>query len=315
LRFIHSDGWNLRDVIHGETNNLGYIAPFDYTFGEHAVIVLGDSFVENAMNDYRDSLQGQLQIRSAAHLPIMNFGYSGGSLSDYLGVASLAGHKFQAEWVIVVVVPGDFVDGFGSEPGFFRWAPEQAVPIERVADRGTKSSIKKIVRSIALVRYVKGQLGVSLQSLFGYSQGSKPAGCVAPRLEPGDAKLIERVAESFPSAAGVPPSRVILVFDPDVHPLHDQRLMGGRSLCVTRDSLARKVLAHSAAEAGMHVIDMQPIFAAYVASTSQRIDQPDSHWNGTGNRLAASAIAEVIDHEQPAHTPRLVDPVAAPSER
>jgi SGNH hydrolase-like domain, acetyltransferase AlgX len=294
MRFTHSDGWNLRDVVRGQTNNLGYVAPFDYTFGDKGIIVLGDSFVESAMNTYSDSLQGQLKVPTSARMPIMNFGYSGASLSDYVGVASLAGRKFRADWVIVVIVPGDFVGGYGSEPGFFRWAPGRDVPVERVPDHGTKSSIKKIVRSIALVRYVKAQLGVSLQSLFGYSQGSAPTSCAVPRLEPGDSGLIESVTRTFSQAAGAPPSHVIFIFDPDIHPLHAQRLMGGRSLCPTRDSLARKLLAQSAAEVGIHVIDMQPIFVTYVASTREPIDFPDSHWNAVGNRLAARAIAEVI---------------------
>jgi hypothetical protein len=277
---------------------MGYVAPFDYTFGDSGIVIVGDSFVESAMNPYRDSLQGQLKIPSAAHVPIINLGYSGGSLSDYLGVASLAGRKFKVQWLIVIVVPGDFVEGFGSEPGFFRWAPDRALPVERVADHGAKSNLKKTLRSIALVRYVKGQLGVSLQALFGYSQAKVSTVCIAPRLEPGDAELIQNVTQSFPLAAQLPASRVIFVFDSDVHPLHARQLMGGRSLCPTRDSLARSVLAQTAARRGIHVIDMQPIFAAHVAATHERIDLPDSHWNAIGNRLAAEAIANVIELEK-----------------
>jgi hypothetical protein len=310
MRFTHSDGWNLRDVVHGHTNNLGYLAPFDYAYGDSGIIVVGDSFVESAMNAYPDSLQGQLKIPSAERVPIMNFGYSGASLSDYLGVASLAGRKFRVDWLVVVVVPGDFVDGYGSEPGFFRWAPDRVVPVERVPDHGTKGSLKKFIRSLAIVRYVKGQLGVSLQSLLGFSQGKAQAGCAAPHLEPGDAELIRSVTRSFPGAAGVTPSRVIFDFDPDIHPLHDQRLMGGRSLCPTRDSLARKLFARISAESGIHVIDIQPIFAAYVTATHERIDLPDSHWNAVGNRLAAEAVADVIEHAQQPASAASVPPTA-----
>jgi hypothetical protein len=298
MRFTHSDGWNMCSVVRGQTNNMGYVAPFDYAYGESGIVVLGDSFVESAMNAYSDSMQGQLKTPAAVGVPIMNFGYSGASLSDYLGVASLVGRKFRVDWLIVVIVPGDFVDGFGSEPGFFRWAPSQAFPVQRVLDHGTKSNLKKILRSIAVVRYVKGQLGVSLQALFGYSLGKASAGCAAASLEPGDAELIRAVVRSFPQAAGVPSSRIIFVFDPDVHPLHDQQLMGGRSLCSTRDRLARNFLARTAAASGIQVIDMQPIFAGYIAATHERIDLPDSHWNAVGNRLAAAAVANVIEHEK-----------------
>jgi len=314
MRFTHSDGWNLRNVVHGDTNNMGYVAPFDYADGGSGIVVLGDSFVESAMNAYPDSLQAQLQIPAATHVPILNFGYSGASLSDYLGVASLVARKFTVEWLIVVVVPGDFVEGYGSEPGFFRWAPNRELPVERVPDHGTKGSLKKILRSVALVRYLKGQLGVSLQSLFGYSQGSKALpGCAAPHLEAGDAELIRNVTRSFPQAAGILPARVIFVFDSDVHPMHDRQLMGGRSLCPTRDSLARDLLARTSAQSGIHVVDMQPIFARYVAATHERIDLPDSHWNAVGNRLAAAAVADVIEHENVKAAAALPDGPAAQS--
>ena len=77
-------------------------------------LLMGDSFVESAMNDYPHSLQGQLQLPSKSGEAIMNFGYSGASLPDYLGVASLAAQKFKIDWLVLVIVPGDFVDGFDN---------------------------------------------------------------------------------------------------------------------------------------------------------------------------------------------------------
>jgi hypothetical protein len=294
MRFTYSDGWDLENVTRGNTNNLGYVAPFDYVSGDTAIIVVGDSFVENAMNVYKDSLQGQLATLLRRSEPIMNFGYSGASLADYLGVTSLARNRFRIDWLVVVIVPGDFVDGNSPDRRFFRWTPGRDPPVQLIADNTKSGSMKKMLRSLALVRYIRGQLGVTMQALFGYSPSKAAGGCPAAALEPGDEELIQAVIRSFPATAGIPPSKIVLVFDPDVHPLRTGILRGGRSACTTRDSLARARLAHSAAEHGMHVIEMQKTFADYSSATQEPVDHPDSHWNMVGNRLVAEKVAEVI---------------------
>ena len=72
--YTFSDAWNLRNVRHGTTNDMGYAAPFDYVPGTSAVVVVGDSFVEGLMNWYADTLQGQLARQLTASPPILNFG-------------------------------------------------------------------------------------------------------------------------------------------------------------------------------------------------------------------------------------------------
>src|SRR6266540_2520283 len=58
--YTYSIGWNASNIHHGHINNLGYVAPFDYREGAGGVVVIGDSYVESMMNDYAETLQGQL---------------------------------------------------------------------------------------------------------------------------------------------------------------------------------------------------------------------------------------------------------------
>ena len=298
MHFTHSDGWNLENVTHGVTNNMGYVAPFDYIPGDTGIVVLGDSYVESTMNRYEDSMQGQLAALLPDREPVMNFGYSGASLSDYLGMTALVRQRFKIDWLVVVIVPGDFVEGYVPELQFFHWAPDRIPPVQQVPRYTKSGAMKKAVRTLAIFRYITGQLGATYQSLFGYAQSKVRSGCPAAKLEPGDEELIQSVMRGFPSAAGIPPSKIILIFDPDIHPLNNTPLRGSRSACTTRDSLARARLASSAAEYGMHVLDMQATFAAYSSAAHEPVDHPDTHWNATGNRLVAEKVAKVIGPTQ-----------------
>src|SRR6187551_2057801 len=58
--FTYSTGWNLQNIRHGQINNYGYVAPFDYSPAKGAIAVFGDSYIEAQMNDYGDTLQGSL---------------------------------------------------------------------------------------------------------------------------------------------------------------------------------------------------------------------------------------------------------------
>src|SRR5437016_3814537 len=104
------------------------------------------------------------------------------------------------------------------------------------------------------------------------------------------------LADRLPAAYGVPPERVILVFDADRAELYRSHGMSTSSSCATRDSVARNALATAAASRGEHVIDMGPVFAAYFKATGGRLDYSPSdwHWNAAGHRLAAAEVARIM---------------------
>ncbi len=296
--YTFSDGWDLRNVHHGVTNGMGYVAPFDYPPHIESTVVVGDSFVEGVTNEYGDTLQGQLAVRLAHALPVLNFGTSGASLSDYIGLGPMVSKRFRVQWVVILVVAGDFTDAFTPEPGFFLWDVERTPPV-RLIPQTVIGSATRLLRTLALVRYTKGNLKLNLSHLLHTSVTVEPTPCTPQVLQPGDSRLIESYADSLPAAYGVAAAHVILIFDADRHELYRSKGGSASEACPTRDGLARRLLAETAAARGERVIDMAPIFAAYFRATHRRVDYSpvDWHWNAIGNRLAASEVARSMNSE------------------
>ena len=300
VHYTYSDGWNLRNVHRGVTNNMGYVAPFAYVPGSQAIAVVGNSFIEALMDRYQDTLQGQLagQVRDAP--AILNFGSSGATLPDYIGVGPMVSRRFHVRWVVILVVGGDFIKGFAPPPGLFGWSAEDTPPVKLRPD-DVRSDTVRLIRSLAIVRYVRGNLEFDLRHFLHTSVKGAPQACVREGLRPGDLELITRYADGLPAAYGVAPSRVILVFDSDRAELYRTHGASTLSSCPTRDDLALRALAATAASRGEHVINLEPIFAAYFRATGRRLDYSplDYHWNAVAHGLAAAQVARVINQAAP----------------
>jgi len=294
--YTFSDAWDLRNVHRGVTNGMGYVAPFEYDADTESVVVVGDSFVEGVTNEYGDTLQGQLTARLLPSLPVLNFGTSGASLSDYIGLGPMVSSRFHIRWVVILVVAGDFTDAFTPQPGFFVWSSDRTPPV-RLIPATVMDAAPKFLRTLALVRYTRGNLRFSLNHLLHTSVTGPATRCAPQELQSGDSRLIESYADSLPATYGVSASHVILIFDADRQELYRSNGASASEACPTRDGLARELLARVANARGEHVIDMAPIFAAYFRATRQRVDYSpiDWHWNVVGNRLAASAVARLLN--------------------
>ena len=58
--YVHLLAWDFENAQRGRVNKFGYVAPFDYEDGAEVGVVIGDSFIEGAMNPYQNMLQGRL---------------------------------------------------------------------------------------------------------------------------------------------------------------------------------------------------------------------------------------------------------------
>src|SRR5262245_25733891 len=85
--YTFSVGWNASNLHRGRINNFGYVSPRDYTPGEAGIVVIGDSYIESLMNDYNETLQGELGRYLETAQPVLNFGMSGADMPHYLGTA------------------------------------------------------------------------------------------------------------------------------------------------------------------------------------------------------------------------------------
>lgn len=293
-----SAGWNLTNPTRSRTNNLGYVAPFDYVSGTRIVAVLGDSYVESLMNPYASTLQAQLERLLGGTIPVYNFGIGGSSLADYLGLAHLLKRGFVVHRLVVVIGEGDFIEGFARQPGHFFWSPDSDGLVESQPEV-VRDALKKWLRGLALFRYVRGNLRLSAKALFKPHPGADASECVATGLLSGDRALIRAFVDTLPNAYGLPPERIVLLFDSE----SERRAMYDRNparrnvvACPTRDGRALEFLASEASRAGLQVAHLSPAFRRHFATTGERVDHsPDDwHWNAAAHRMAALAAFSAI---------------------
>ena len=296
--YTYSTGWNLQNIHHGRTNNFGYPAPNDYHPGHGDIAVFGDSYIESTMNDPRDSLSGSLNDYLEPDLEVLAFGMSGAEMPDYLGMSALVSERFSPKWGVFRIGVDDFTNGFDAKPGFFVWDASRSPPIRLLPDvRGSR--IGKVARTLGLVRYFRGNVPFTMDRLVQLHRADHVAGKTSCRegiLSTQDEALLAAYAQELPRALKVPAGHVILVFDSD-----RRRIYAGsrpeQQPCHTRAALANQRLMQLAREAGMHVIDTEPLFRRHFEAGLGPLDRAplDGHWNPAAHRLVAEEVARVVN--------------------
>lgn len=296
-RYTFSSGWNLQNVHEGRINNYGYLSPMDYRPGSGGIAVIGDSYIESVMNDYEDTLQGELAKQLGAPRPVMNFGTAGAELPHYLGAAEFVAREFQPEWAVFLITAGDFTRGFQADPGYFYWKPENDPPIG-FRPEPHRSSLAKFVRSLALVRYLRGNLSFQPGNMLVWRRRVEPPRqeCEPGVLSKEDEALLAGFVDHLPRALRLAPERVVLVFDSDRKSIYAGRSHEEALRCAPRASLANERLEELARARGMHVIDSYPVFQEYFRRHGRPVDRApfDAHWNPTAHRLMAREVARII---------------------
>jgi hypothetical protein len=303
-RFTYSTAWNLLNIHHGRINNFGYAAPFDYlptkTPGSGAIAVFGDSYVESLMNDYADTLQGSLNEYLKTPHTVMNFGMAGSEMPDYLGVAPLVREQFSPAWAVFVISVGDFTRGFSATPGYFEWQPDHSPPV-RLIPEIHRSARSKWLRTVALIRYLRGNLSVQPTELISLRRGAAAVDatrrCATEVLSKQDEALLAAYAHELPGAVGLAPQRVILVFDSDRRAIYAGKTQSQAQECRNRAALANDRLKELALQGGMKVVDSYPVFQRHFAAGLGPLDRSpvDAHWNPAAHRLMAREVARVIE--------------------
>jgi len=302
--YTYSTGWNLQNIQRGRINNYGYVAPFDYVpangAGGDTVAVFGDSYVESVMNDYGDTLQGVLNEYLAAPRTVINFGSAGAEMPDYLGAAPLVRRDFSPQWAVFVITLGDFTRGFAAGPGYFKWHPGQFPPVKLVPEIN-RSALSKWLRTVALIRYLRGNLSLRPDELIRLQRGADSAAGAEPCrnevLSKQDEALLETFARELPAAVGLAPGHVILVFDSDRKAIYAGKTRDEARQCLARAGRAQERLQELAVQAGIQVIDSYPVFQRHFVDHRGPLDRSplDAHWNPAAHRLMAREVARIID--------------------
>lgn len=295
--YVSSTGWNLQNVHRGRINNYGYASPHDYRPGHADIAVFGDSYVEALMNDYRDSLAGRLE--DSLHREVLSFGMSGAELPDYLGTAALVSREFSPKWGVFLITAGDFTNGFHAAPGYYEWDATRSPPIRLVPELH-RSARAKFMRTLGLVRYVRGNLMFRADNVVKLRRGADHVAgvtrCQDEVLSKQDEALLEAFIEELPRALQLPPGRVILVFDADRKAIYAGRPAGKAPGCRSRAVLANRRLAELGREAGLRVIEADPLFRRHFQAGLGPLDRSplDAHWNPAAHDLITREVVRVM---------------------
>jgi len=120
---IWSSGTDFSIITRKHVNNYGFLNDQDYSSENKSPLlaVIGDSFVEAAQVENRNTIHGILSRDSVGRGRVYSFGTSGSPLSTYLVYADYAVNVFHATELVFIVVGNDFDESllkYKNAPGF-----------------------------------------------------------------------------------------------------------------------------------------------------------------------------------------------------
>jgi hypothetical protein len=201
---------------------------------------------------------------------------------------------------VFLITAGDFTNGFNATPGYYEWDAKRSPPI-RLLPELHRSALSKFARTVGLVRYVRGNLVFRLDEVVKFRRGAEHVAgltrCQDEVLSKQDETLLEAFARGLPRALGLPPEKVILVFDADRKAIYAGLPAGAVRGCRTRATLANLRLAELARAAGLRVIEADPLFRRHFEAGLGPLDRSplDAHWNPAAHELIAREVAGIID--------------------
>jgi hypothetical protein len=304
FRYDYSIGWSLGNAHSGVTNNYGHVAPFDFKRSSHPVLVIGDSYIESLMNDYGDSLQGQLGQRIGAREPVYGLGVSGASASGYVGLARLARSEFEPTAAVVLLSDGDLSESVQRSVGTHYLRPHAGsgfdLIYEPIAGIPLSTRIRNLVGDSSLHRYLQINLQFAPENLWkglGSPQHPTPgppgtAGSKQAEQVEQQVRIADWFLDELPASLGVPPRCVVLLLDADRYALYKPELAS-----VPKDApAARAYFIEAARTKGFQVSDLGPIFRERYARDREKFDHYpiDRHWNRRGHGIASDEAFRLL---------------------
>jgi len=291
-------------ITHKHVNNYGFLNDQDYRleYTSPLLAIIGDSYVEAAQVENRDSMHGILSKRTGGRGRVYSFGTSGSPLSNYLAYAKYATGKFHADALVFMIVGNDFDESltkYNTTPGFHYFS-DSSDHLEYVRKDYDPSFVRRLLRKSALVRYVTLNGEVSLRTVTGMFSngevttreefvGNTLADAREERVS-DSIKAIDMFFQELPLQTGLEHDRILFVLDGMRPDLYDEGALmkaGGSYF-----DLMRRHFMEVAANEGYEVVDLQPAFIKKHQSEGIRFEFPsDGHWNEAGHSLVAEEIS------------------------
>ena len=301
LKHAYSISWSLQNAQRGVTNNYGHIAPFDFKKTSHPILVIGDSYVESLMNDYADSLQGQLGQKFAMPESVYGLGVSGLSASDYFALSRMARDEFNPVAAVYLITDGDFSESLGYSLGNYYLEPDGdklKLNYAPMRDESFMKKVRKSIGEIAIYRYFLVNLQFSIDkvlSVFHDQPNAKISADAADKNALATQKVAEWFLTELPAGSGLLPQCIVFLVDSDRYAIYKPELA---TLRKDRADV-RRYFVEQAQQHGFRVSDLDPIFKERYAANRIKFDHypVDRHWNRVGHGIGASEAYRLL------HTP------------
>ena len=165
-----------------------------------------------------------------------------------------------------------------------------------------RSALSKWLRTVALVRYLRGNLSLRPDELIQLRRGADAAAAAAPCRN----EVLSKRGRSAARGVRARIARGARACRPSASSWFSirtaRRSMPGKPgprsrKCLARPARANDRLQELAAQAGMHVIDSYPVFQRHFAERLGPLDRSplDAHWNPAAHRLMAREVARIIE--------------------
>ncbi len=298
LQTDYATGWDLRNAQRLRTNEMGFVAERSFRADPNAVALIGDSFVDAASLPPDDRPAQQLEAALGGRRPVYSMGTAGSSLLDYAERIRFAHDKLQIRDIVVLIERGDIWQAMCGSGNVASQCLDPSTLAPRTELQPPASTVKRLLRQSALARYVASQLKLDparlLDTLFKRNEVHGPA---TPADRPAAAPRLSSAAFDAVTDA----------FFERIHPFRDARLL----IVVDADRRAlaqgripadpqRQAFIQRARAAGLQVIDAEPLFAEYFASSrlSLEIGPYDGHPNALCYHLLMDAAAKALSPDR-----------------
>lgn len=275
---------------HWRINNFGWNSPINYhpEKNKTRIAIIGDSFIEAFQVDNDKSYPSLLRESLKDSAEVYSFGVSGSQLGQYLHMYRYAAKLFDPDVVVINVVHNDF------DETIFSLRPDRALYLtleingdevtERPPDVYVPSTVKRLLRKSALVRYMNQNLKIGIA---GRKNDAEYAANIILQDVQANAALVRKgaayILERF--RAESEGRRVIFIMDAPREDIYANRL--DTSEVMFLNTMLRELCT----EYGFELLDLTESMAAdYVAHGIKFNSDLDAHWDAYGHRFVADQV-------------------------